>query len=74
MDSNMASDIEAYGDVYISVIRGLINYHKRMTAPLEAVDNKCEKKVCPVLEFERDLYLRSLEVALGLMEREFGRK
>ena len=55
---------------HISVIRGLINYHKRMVAPLAPTCNKDGE--CPVLEFENDLYLGALKTALVLMEREFG--
>ena len=54
---------------YIPIIKGLISYHERMTAPMEAV--KCEAD-CPVVIAENDLYLGALKAALALMEREVG--
>lgn len=55
---------------HISVIRGLINYHKRMVAPLAPT---CKNDgECPALAFENDLYLGALQTALTLMEREVG--
>lgn len=56
---------------YIPIIKGLISYHERMTAPMEAV--KCEAD-CPVVIAENDLYLGALKAALVLMEREVGRR
>ena len=49
------------------VLKGLINYHKRMTMPLDV--SKC-KDECPVLKAENDIYLMALETALFLTERE----
>ena len=54
--------------VHISVIRGLINYHKRMVAPLAPTCN--EDGECPVLAFEKDLYLDALQKALMFMDSE----
>lgn len=51
----------------IAVIRGLINYHKRMVGPLVGCGGN---EVCPVIAFENDVYLDALEEALRLMERE----
>ena len=53
---------------HISVIRGLINYHKRMVAPLAPTCNKDGE--CPVLEFENDLYLGALQKAFMYMDGE----
>ena len=54
---------------HIVVIRGLINYHKRMVAPLK--DSPCAgEEICPVLKFENDLYLEALEESLRLLEGE----
>ena len=54
---------------HISVIKGLINYHKRMVMPLG--DTPCiEKDGCPVIRFENDVYLKALEASLELLERE----
>lgn len=49
------------------VLKGLINYHKRMTMPLDV--SKCIDE-CPVLKAENDIYLMALETALFLTERE----
>ena len=55
---------------HIIVIRGLVNYHKRMVATLNELPCGDGEK-CPVLDFENDLYLKALEVSLELLEREF---
>ena len=54
---------------HIFVIRGLVNYHKRMVAPLNDLPCGGGEK-CPVLDFENDLYLKALEASLELLERE----
>lgn len=58
---------------HISVIKGLINYHKRMVMPLG--DTPCfEKDGCPVIRFENDVYLKALEASLELIERELAER
>ena len=54
----------------ISVIKGLINYHMRMTLPL--ADISCTGEACPAVQFENDVYLTALEHSLRLLERELG--
>ena len=54
----------------ISVIKGLINYHKRMTLPL--TNMSCGEEFCPAVQFENDVYLTALEHSLRLLERELG--
>lgn len=54
---------------HVVVIRGLMNYHKRMVAPLK--DSPCAgEEICPVIKFENDLYLEALEESLRLLEGE----
>lgn len=54
----------------IHVIKGLINYHKRMTLPL--ANMSCAETYCPAAQFENDVYLTALEDSLRLLERELG--
>lgn len=55
---------------HIYVLRGLISYHERMLVPLEMLNLDCQKKGCPALAFQKDVYLEALKEALKLMERE----
>ena len=67
---NEKEKIPSVGGEYegrIAVIRGLINYHKRMVGPLVGCGGN---DACPVIAFENDVYLDALEEALRLMERE----
>ena len=74
---------------HASVIRGLINYHKRMALAFGSgckVDAKtksvktcadCEMRLengqCPSAAFANDVYLGALEEALRLIEKEISR-
>jgi hypothetical protein len=55
--------------IAISVIEGLIDYHKRMTLPIR--DLSCASEGCPAVEFENDVYLSALEESLRLLRREY---
>lgn len=55
---------------HIHILRGLISYHERMLVPLEMLNLDCQKKGCPALAFQKDVYLKALKEALKLMERE----
>lgn len=46
--------------IYRTVLQGLINYHKRMTATVKS----------PEVEFFDDCYLGALEESLNLIEKE----
>ena len=58
---------------HIHVLRGLINYHERMTLPISLGSLSCTKNgSCPAVAFENDVYLAALKESLRLMERELG--
>ena len=60
---------------YIHVLRGLINYHNRMTLPHKNNKLSCyPAEGCPILCYEDDVYLATLEASLRLMEREEKKK
>ena len=55
---------------YAQVVRGLINYHKRLLMISTCVGN--ENKECPKETFRNDVYLGALEESLNLIEREIS--
>ena len=67
-------------ELQASVIRGLINYHKRMLAACEQCgvlyepgEFKIENKNSSEITFQKDVYLGAMETALQLFEREIIR-
>lgn len=72
-EKHSAEEIEWY-EGRIAVIKGLISYHERMVIPLQITTSKlCERKSCPAIAFENDVYLDALKEALRLMEIELRR-
>lgn len=65
----MAPDKATY-ESHAQVLRGLIDYHKRVTmfAGLGCEGNNTDKSVCPRITVLNDVYLGALEESLRLIE------
>lgn len=66
----MMKDRKKELESHAQVLRGLINYHKRMVMISTCTEN--ENKECPKATFMNDVYLGALEESLKLIEREIS--
>lgn len=57
---------------HIHILNCLINYHERMTTPLNGYEECCGQKFCGA-KLHTDIYLAALKESLRLIEREYKR-
>lgn len=57
---------------HIHILNSLINYHLRMTGPIDGYEQRCGQKLCGA-KLHTDIYLAALKESLRLIEREYKR-
>lgn len=57
---------------HIHILNCLINYHERMTGPIDGYEQCCGQKYCGA-KLHTDIYLAALKESLRLIEREYKR-